>query len=327
MKRAFALAFGALAAAVPIILFFVRHGELGAFLFMVNPKSALTYASGGGASPSVVWEIARHETMRVFHAMPFLYYAGSAFLLLVVVRLVRRQPVERPVWLLLTWCLGAIAGISAGMRFYTHYFIQAIPPFCIAGGWIAHQLQPSFKENGFRAASMSLLIVILLWASGGEFLDHAQMAWWQTKYFLTGENMPMLSQQKMAQIIKNNTSPNEPILVWGHRENMYLLVNRLAPTRFYKYWAFLAPPSATYTAPELNPNAIGHVERFLKEISGTPPGAILVATDKHDAPTTIIPTFHDWLVSNYDRTTAFDYMELWLPTSNVEGVKTKELGD
>jgi len=319
VERAAAMALGTLAAVFPIILFFVWHGELRTFLVMVNPRSALTYASGGGASPSVIWEIARHETMRVFHAMPFLFYAGSAFLLLVVVRLIRRQRVERPVWLLLTWCLGAIAGISAGMRFYTHYFIQAIPPLCVAGGWIAYQLKPSFRENGFRAASMSLLIVILLWTSGGEFLDHVQMAWWQAKYSLTKRSMPMLSQQRMAQIISDNTAPGEPILVWGHRENMYLLVNRLAPTRFYKYWAFMAPPSVKYTAPELNPNAMDHVERFIEEVAGTPPGAILVATDKHDAPTSTIPVFHDWLISNYNRTAAFDYMELWLPTSERRG--------
>jgi 4-amino-4-deoxy-L-arabinose transferase-like glycosyltransferase len=234
---------GAAVAVAPVLLYFLFSGELLTFLTMVNPEGAITYASGSGVTSSTVWRIARQETMRVLSGMPLLFYAGTALLFYLLVRSTRRRSAERTVWLLLVWVLGACLGVVSGMRFYTHYYIQLIPPLSVAVGWLVYQLQLRENRHGYRLAVGGLLAATLLWSSFGQFVHDVRLAWWQAKAAVSSIEAPAVAEQRMAEQIRSVTQADDGLLVWGHAEGMYFLAQRLAPTRYYKYWAFMRPPA------------------------------------------------------------------------------------
>lgn len=327
VKSCCLLVAGVLAAATPILLYFLWKGELLTFFALVNPKGAITYASGSGVAPAAVWRVARQETMRVFHDIPILFYAGTSFLLFVVTRIVRRLTIDRATWLLLVWILGACLGVVAGMRFYTHYYIQVIPPLSVAVGWLTYHFRPSMKKNGYHLAAAGLLAALLLWSSCGQLVTHLRLAWWQVKAAVSDIEAPTINEQRLAERIRGTTQREDGLLVWGHAEGMYFLAQRLAPTRYYKYWAFMRPPALTYGPPELNPRAEEHSGRFLEEIFADPPGAVVVSTARHDAPVGVFPAFQNWLHENYHQEGAFDQKELWLRNSAEAGEGDSSLLD
>ncbi|MBN1425841.1 glycosyltransferase family 39 protein [Candidatus Fermentibacteria bacterium] len=313
MKEMVAVAAGAALAAVPIVAFFLAKGELSTFLRMIDPRGAAAYAAGGGAAAGVVWRIARQETMRVVREMPLLYYAGTAVLATLPWSWVQREPRDDRLSLLASWILGAALGVAAGMRFYTHYYVQLIPPLCLSVGWVASQLRPSWRASSRHTAAAFLLVATLAWPSLGRVAHDARMAWWQAKFALLGRDMPAIAPLRLAEVIRQCTQPDTPILVWGHAEDLYFLTGRLAPTRYYKYYAFLSPPPTTWGVPTMNPQAADHSARFLHELTKEPPSAIVVSSLVGSAPPDIFPEFQAFLMTGYRHEAAFDGLDLWLP--------------
>ncbi len=312
LRQILSLGVGALAAILPILCFFFVKGELWTFLSMINPRTALVYAAGNQTPVSLLWKIMRQETTKVVHDMPILYYAGTAFLCHSGWRALSRRGGDFTRWFLVCWILGAAVGITAGMRFYAHYYLQIVPPLCLAVGWLAAQITPSPRSAPSQFVAALLLVSVLVWSSMDDTLHHARMGWWQLKFAALGREMPGTAEQRVATIIKTDTPEDATILVWGHAENMYFLSDRLAPTRYYKYWAFLTPPPATYGAPVLNPAATRHAEQFLREISESPPAAVVITSALNSATVDIFPAFKNRLEQGYRREAIVDHLELWL---------------
>ncbi|MCU0611618.1 MAG: hypothetical protein MUE60_07505 [Candidatus Eisenbacteria bacterium] len=308
-----AMAAGAAVATLPILLFFSIKGELLNFFHMIDPRGAAAYAAGGGSPADVVWRIARQETMRVMREMPLPFYAGTAVVAAAFWNWRRRDPRGDRLGLLVVWILGAAFGVTAGLRFYTHYYVQLVPPLCIAVGWVAARLQPSWRASSRESVAAFLLGATLLWPSMGRVVRDARMAWWQAKFAAIGREMPAIAPMRLAATIRQRTPPTAAILVWGHAEDLYFLTGRLAPTRYYKYYAFLTPPPVTWSPPEFNPQAADHAARFLREISAHRPGAIVVSSLMGSAPTTIFPEFDAFLTAGYRREASYDGLDLWLP--------------
>jgi hypothetical protein len=244
--------------------------------------------------------------------MPLLYYAGTALLAAAAWHWVRSRD-WNGLSLPAAWILGAAVGVTAGMRFYTHYYVQLIPPLCIAVGWVIAQLRPSLGSSSREAAAVFLLAATLAWPSTGRVIQDARMAWWQARFTLQGLEMPAIASVRLAQTIRRDVAPQEKILVWGHAEDIYFLTNRLAPTRYYKYYAFLTPPPTTWGPPAFNPHAADHAARFLHDITVHPPGAIVVSSLMGSASPTIFSEFHTLLTTRYRHDASFDGLELWLP--------------
>lgn len=317
-KEVAALACGAVVCVAPLVAFFAAHGEWGTFLRMIDPRGATTYAAGGGAPSALIWRIARQETMRVVREMPLLYYAGTALLATIAWHLTRPRLGAPPAAMLIAWIIGSAMGVGAGMRFYTHYYVQLIPPLSVAVGWLASQMRPSLRGGAREAAAAFLLIATMAWPSLGKVTGDARMAWFQTKYVALGRTMPKVPPVQLAAHIRAVTPHDGPILVWGHAEDIYFLANRLAPTRYYKYFGFLSPPPTTWGPPTLNPLAAPHAERFLREIAARPPSAIVVSTAPGDAPPTVLPGFERFLAS-YRPERSFGELQLWLPRDGANG--------
>ncbi len=312
------LALGAVLVPSAILAYFLVVGELATFVRMVDPRGAIAYAAGGGAPAGLVWRIARQETMRVVREMPLLYHAGTVVIVASIWQAVGRRGLGSVQASLVLWILGGALGVSSGMRFYTHYYVQLVPPLCVAVGWLSHRLSEPRARSPFAAL---LLASILAWPSLGRVGHDLRMAWWQTKFALQGRPMPSPPSVELARTIRSATPPGAPILVWGHAEDLYFLAGRLAPTRYYKYFAFLAPPPVTWGPPALNPRASDHVERFLRQIAARPPSAIVVCTSMGSAPPDLLPEFARFLRA-YRHQATFDGLQLWLPGDDPSGGET-----
>ena len=305
------LIIGGLLPIAAILGYFAYVGELGTFLSMIDPRNAMVYSAGGRSPAWVIWHVARQETMSIVHVMPLLYYAGTALILITLWKLIRTGRISFEISFIFLWILGAVLGVISGMRFYSHYYLQLVPVLSLAVGWLYQSLSRT-SASSHRAIYHITFAAVLLWASLGEFIRHTRMAWWQTKYTVQGKQMPRVVKQKIADIIKTETPTDSPILVWGHAEDMYFICDRLAPTRYYKYYAFLMPPPTNYVYPQINIAAREHIARYLEEITGDPPSAVIVTSGMSSAPIDILPEFRDWLISNYALRFAEDEHELWL---------------
>jgi hypothetical protein len=321
-RRIALVAAGAAIPVVLILLYFGMNGELGNFLRMISPKGAMTYATGVGASRNLIWYIARQETTRIVHAMPLLYYAGTAFMLIIVQRVARRMRVSFEEGFLAVWIIGAVLGVVSGMRFFTHYYVQLIPILSLSVGWLANRFASSGPGATTRSITALLMGSILLWSSLGETVHHMRLAWWQTKYAVMGKRMPPTAEQRIAHAIRSRVLPEETIIVWGHVEDMYFLSDRMAPTRYYKYYAFMAPPPATYGPLTLNPAAREHSDRFLADIVEQPPAAVVISAGASDAPIDAFPQFETWLCVAYRRISVVDHLELWVKKIRTMGEET-----
>jgi hypothetical protein len=317
-RRVAIAAVGATIPVVFILLYFAVNGELGNFLQMINPRGAVTYAAGGSVSGNIVWYIARKETTKIVHAMPFLYYAGTALILSLMWRIVGRRQIPLEESFLVLWILGSAIGVASGMRFYEHYYVQLIPVLSLAVGWLISRFSKVGSQRATPVIPALFMCSILLWSSFGETVHHMRMAWWQTKYAFMGKQMPPTLEQRLSRVIASRVSPEETILVWGHAEDMYFLSNRMAPTRYYKYYAFMAPPPTTYGPLTLSPAASEHAEQYLADIAEQPPVAVVVSRGTSDAPIGAFPRFETWLREGYRRVSAVEHLELWL--KNTQGL-------
>jgi len=299
-----------------ILVYFLCAGELQTFLSMIDPRNAMVYAAGGRSPGWIIWHVARQETTSILNAMPLIYYAGTSFLIMTVWKLVRSRKITFETSFIFLWIFGAAFGVVSGMRFYSHYYLQLVPVLCVTVGWLYVSLSRHTSSTN-RLVIHVTFAAILLWASLGEFIRHGRMAWWQTKYAIQGKQMPRVVKQKIADMIELKTPPDSPILVWGHAEDMYFICDRLAPTRYYKYYAFLMPPPTNFAYPQINTAAREHITRYLEEIMGNLPSAVIVTSAMSSAPIDILPAFRDWLLSHYALKMAEDEHELWLRKERI----------
>ena len=128
--------------------------------------------------------------------------------------------------------------------------------------------------------------------------------------------MPAIAEQRIARVIRSRTKADETMLVWGHAEDMYFLSNRLAPTRYYKYYGFMTPPSTIYGPPTLNVTALEHARQFLVDMSEDPPAAVVLTSAMSSASIDVFPEFAQWLREGYRRISVADHLELWLENTH-----------
>lgn len=135
------------------------------------------------------------------------------------------------------WFIFALFGALLSARPYPHYLIQIVPALSLLIGLIS---KPKAKSLLLAGAALSLVIAVY----------HLFHFWWyplwpdyqKTLSYLTGqidkENYLKLWGERtaenyhLAQFIRQTTSPQERIFVWGEASCIYALSQRLPPGRY-----------------------------------------------------------------------------------------------
>ena len=121
--------------------------------------------------------------------------------------------------LALTWL-----PVSAGGRFYEHYFLQFVPPLALLA---APQAVALGRRLGDLARGWRVTIALLLVAPVLGYLAFSLGAGLAGRY--PGQDPTALA---VASWVDAHSSPGERLFLWGHFSPVYCLAQRLPGTRF-----------------------------------------------------------------------------------------------
>ena len=135
---------------------------------------------------------------------------------------------------ILSWLAAAIFGVLLSTRPYPHYLIQMVPPTIL----IISNLLIKVKLNTFIPVLASLIFIGFI-IKKYNFYFYPNLKYYLNFYsFLhTGSYSQyfgprVLSNQKIAQIIKDNTTDTDRIFIWGDEPYVYAMSNRLPIGRY-----------------------------------------------------------------------------------------------
>lgn len=135
--------------------------------------------------------------------------------------------------LLLFWIVGDFVGIFSARLFFVHYFLQALPAFCIATAWVLARLLP-----WAAAPSMGSRILVLLFIVAGPAAGAAGVVKDTLKPVVMGEAATTGwlrdTPARIAAAIRSELSraPGETLYVFDYQPMIYPLAGVAPPTRY-----------------------------------------------------------------------------------------------
>ncbi len=131
------------------------------------------------------------------------------------------DPVRRGLLLtlLLTW-----VPVSAGGRFYEHYFLQFAPPLAVLAAPGLARLAEAWPALGrWRRAGLAALLILPAVATTGYGFARGLLR------DLPGQEP---RSRELAAWLRLHTAPEDRLFVWGHYSPIYYLAQRLPGTRY-----------------------------------------------------------------------------------------------
>jgi hypothetical protein len=122
-------------------------------------------------------------------------------------RRVRDLPAWRDDIDLWLWLVSGIVAVSTGLRFFGHYWLQILPPAVLLAGRVAPVLQSRMRRVGAAALAVSTLVVVLFGFAPAAF-----------------RKLP--DPDPVAVFVKEHTSPDDVVMVWGKFPELYLAADR-----------------------------------------------------------------------------------------------------
>lgn len=134
------------------------------------------------------------------------------------------------------WTVFAAIGVTAGGRFFPHYFVQLIPVLSILSGYCLNKVWESIDRQNFWAkaqnkfifSTLSVLVVLT-------FINQIRYFAFLDCYDICKEKYPMQSfefKERLAEEVKKITNPDDYIFVWGSEPEIYFFAERRSPVRF-----------------------------------------------------------------------------------------------
>lgn len=142
--------------------------------------------------------------------------------------------------------LGALAlfsflTITPGQRYYLHYWIQLLPAVALLCAHLFFKLEKLGENPSLSFAKKSSLPLAFLFLFIGIALSSTH--WLKSDSASLMRNMfsgnPFVEDQLMARIIEAQIKPDETVAVLGSEPQIYVYLNRKAPSRHF-YPAFLS---------------------------------------------------------------------------------------
>ncbi len=205
---------GMVAPVAAALLLYGAAGELTPFLRV----SLLSYLKRAAAPVSA------HTVAVAFREQALLCFPIS----LSPVALLTRGPGGiRHSLLLLVWIAAAACGASVGGFFYSHYFLQVLPPLCVTTGVLFGRLRERLPARPIALAAAALVLAV-----------PAARAWRTLAPMLpepgSGMFRPHDAPARIAADLRAalNAAPGETIYVFDAQPIIYSLARAVPPTRY-----------------------------------------------------------------------------------------------
>ena len=126
-----------------------------------------------------------------------------------------RRPASKQL-LMWGWLITMGCAIAIGGRFFPHYFLMALPPVCLL---VVPGLVDPHRRGLRLSIAAGLTIISLVWAWG----------WYDLWPGLRGE---IDTYHRVAAYLREHSSPDDSLFVWGDSPELYLFSQRSMGTRF-----------------------------------------------------------------------------------------------
>ncbi len=226
-------------------------GVIGATAIAFGPADFLMWTvTGNGGYLSLRGSLLGSVARGVGMTAAFLVLNGVLVWRAVVAH--RRGTVDLDLWL---WLAGGVVAVVAGFRFFGHYYLQLVPPLALIA---ASALPAPGREWRRMAAGLTVPVVGMLLFS-----------------FSTPHARGILPYRDIADRVRELTTPDDRIFVWGTYPEIYWAANREPATRFI-HTGFV-----TGTSGGRDPAAVGPTD-------GVPGGWALLAADLAASPPDLV---------------------------------------
>lgn len=216
----------------------------------------------------------------------------------------------------LLWLVFGFIAVSAGGRFYSRYYTQIFPPLAILASlgmpseWINLRKKYSWKIEWKKWALIipAVILLILRWFS----------PWIHEKI---GELDYAPFQKKIGQYIKERTSNDDMVYIWGWGNSIYFYANRFPATRFITSDFLTGRIPGSPTAYDLNFDTSfniipGSWEMFIDDLERDKPIYILDTSPAniHDYgkyPMSAFPILNNYIKEKYEFETSLHDVVLY----------------
>jgi 4-amino-4-deoxy-L-arabinose transferase-like glycosyltransferase len=132
----------------------------------------------------------------------------------------RRLPVAR--WLVPLWLAAAFVAVNVGGLYWPHYYVQLVPPLCLAAGVALARL------SGARASVAALAVV----APAVFFVAHVVTTGDERREHLVRYALAFENDRRIASFVRGHTRGSEPVYAYLTRADFYFLARRRASFRY-----------------------------------------------------------------------------------------------
>lgn len=207
------------------------------------------------------------------------------------------------------WLVCSFLGVSAGLYFRAHYFIQLAPVLAVMIGCAAGKISTRFARSAApgRLFAMSLVTGLLL---SVPYLNAQRFLWpgidADTRgRMIYGQN-PFPESARFAEKIRAETAADDSVLIFGSEPQILFLAERRSATRYI----FLYPAMMNI------PGALERQHEIIQEIRERPPRVILM-TDlqmsllKTPQTPSVLENHVNWLLANGYRLVGLRLFDGW----------------
>lgn len=121
-------------------------------------------------------------------------------------------------WRFLLWIAISFAAVVLGFRFFPRYFLQLLPPLCIAGAYGAARIRQ-------RSWIVAALLLIPLARFGPRYVLMAQGRPW-------ADTAMDADSRAAAILLRNAAHPGDTLFIWGYRPELWVYTGLPDATRF-----------------------------------------------------------------------------------------------
>lgn len=213
---------------------------------------------------------------------------------------------------LLALVLFSFLTIMPGKRYYLHYWIQFLPAVALLFAHLFFKLEKlGDRQNLGIAKSLGLPFGVLFLLIGVAF---SSTHWLKTDSNTLMRNMfggnPFVEDQLFARMIEAQIQPNETVAVMGSEPQIYVYLNRKAPSRHF-YTAFLSRSHRFTDAWQ---------EEALEGLKTEKPGYVVFNIVpmswmlRPDSDQGFYQNSYSWVMNNYTPIAWADYVDFYNPT-------------
>ncbi len=231
IQRSSLVALGVILVLAPAVLYFAVHGALKEMINVVLVFN-YQYSSGGGLSRILAGLVNASSSIGlIFVLWGLLGY--SVFILQVFRKEVVDANLQKFLLILIVgWPIEAVLSSLSG-RNYPHYFLGWAPYLGLSCAYLIYTLFRRFAFHAERSIIVWILALIVIalaakinvWKDYGDVLVRA--------WTLPGSKLDY--QDPVVSYIKENTSPQDKIFVWGFRPVINFASDRESPVAFLPY--------------------------------------------------------------------------------------------